>query len=259
MKIILTSYKDKKQHSFEVEGKTLVKDLIKKLEKEIGEYATNIQLLFSSQMLEEQNNLDFYNIKDNDTIFYLYKKIKKTKSKNNNNINKKQEINTNTIFQENKPIEIGNDIDNDNLNIKLKIYSSIIKIMTYKNKYDVETILEKLKKENKDDYNEIMNDKAIKKFKELLQEDITEEDTRNYRNNYNIVLSLKKEDKYDDENNKNKKIKILLNEDEDKFITYWMFKGLKRETIIFEYFKNKLDVKKTEDELKLLININKNS
>ena len=82
--------------------------------------------------LEEQNNLDFYNIKDNDTIFYLYKKVKKTKSKNNNNINKKQEINTNTIFQENKPIEIGNDIDNDNLNIKLKIYSSIIKIMTYK-------------------------------------------------------------------------------------------------------------------------------
>ena len=50
MKVILTSYKDKKQHSFEVEGKTLVKDLINKLEKEIGEYATNIQLLFSSQM-----------------------------------------------------------------------------------------------------------------------------------------------------------------------------------------------------------------
>ena len=81
MKIILTSYKDKKQHSFEVEGKTLVKDLIKKLEKEIGEYATNIQLLFSSQMLEEQNNLDFYNIKDNDTIFYLYKKVKKQNPK----------------------------------------------------------------------------------------------------------------------------------------------------------------------------------
>ena len=128
MKVILTSYKDKKQHSFEVEGKTLVKDLIKKLEKEIGEYATNIQLLFSSQMLEEQNNLDFYNIKDNDTIFYLYKKVKKTKSKNNNNINKKQEINTNTIFQENKPIEIGNDIDNDNLNIKLKYIVLLLKL-----------------------------------------------------------------------------------------------------------------------------------
>ena len=72
-KVILTSYKDKKQHSFEIEGKTLVKDLINKSEKEIGEYVTKIQLLLSSQMLEEQNNLDFYNIKDNDTILYIYK------------------------------------------------------------------------------------------------------------------------------------------------------------------------------------------
>ena len=81
MKIILTSYKDKKQHSFEVEGKTLVKDLIKKLEKEIGEYATNIQLLFSSQMLEEQNNLDFYNIKIMIQFFIYIKKSKKQNPK----------------------------------------------------------------------------------------------------------------------------------------------------------------------------------
>ena len=270
MIVTLSNYKDKKNYKFEVKPETTAKELKYKLKKHLEEIAQykytyyEINLLYSSQILEENKTLSNYNIQNNNTIFYYYKKkkAKGNKADNTNKINnnlKKLDSNENINIDDN--LDKKNGEKNDEINDLLSIYSSIIKILTYYTPSNMKKILEYLHKNNEKLFKEII--KSRESFESLLKMAISNDDIHFYKENYDKVLELKKainNNNNNEINNKNdNKEKIILNEEDDKFIRSWIFKSKKfkkeldKETIILEYIKNKFNKEKTSLSLKEIL------
>lgn len=260
MKVSLVCYKDKINIPLEVKSDTTIEELKGLLTKEM-EKNTNykysfyeIKLLFSSEILEDKKMLSNYNIQSGSTMFFYYKK-KKAKNKG-----KKEEISNN----QNNNIQIdkvdgeneqkGNKKENSKEN--LSTYSAIIKILSYDNSDNITTILRYLKNEKSTIFAEIQRNKE--NFKNLLKMVIDDGDISFYINNYDIVIELKRVIRAnngeinENQDSKNDKYRILLGEEDEKFINLWIYKSKKRldkETIILEYVKNKFDQNKTSMRL----------
>ena len=259
LEIKLNCYKYKEEYKFKLKSvKTTIRQVKEELRNIIRVDLDNIKFLFSSQNLEDDKTLEDYNIQNGNTIFYYYKKPKAQKTKNkipdkkpeindniNNNLNnddniisdnpnkKDNETNENSQLE-----EIGEEVDKYNL----KIYSSIIKILTYKDSNKMEQILKNLKEKNYTDFQNIYKNKI--KFTEYLKTPITKDDVKNYRQYYVKAKNLL------DEQGPNGKFEILITDGEEEYIKSWKKKGLEETTIILEYVKNKFDKQKTDGNLR---------
>lgn len=251
MNIVLKNSKDKTSFPFTVEQDITVEQIKNLLEKEIGDYATEIKILYSSQILDDKKTLSSYGIQDNTTIFYFYKKKKNTKTKvkkgessinkdnNNNDGNNGTGINTITNISK----EIPSMTDKSEKSNTISLYSSIIKILTYKEPNDMIKIIEFMKTNKKKELDEITKDETFLSF---LQAPINKDDIKAYKDNYGLVREII--DAIDGEE-KDKRFKIFLTEDEDKYINYWKRRGVDREKTILELVNNKFDTDKTSNIL----------
>lgn len=260
MKVSLVCYKDKINIPLEVKHDTTIEELKGLLTKEM-EKNTNykysfyeIKLLFSSEILEDKKMLSDYKIQSGSTMFFYYKKKKaknKGKKEENSN-NQNNNIQIDKVDGENE--QKGNKKENSKEN--LSTYSAIIKILSYDNSDNITTILRYLKNEKSTILAEIQRNKE--NFRNLLKMVIDDGDISFYINNYDIVIELKRVIRAnngeinENQDSKNDKYRILLSEEDEKFINLWIYKSKKRldkETIILEYVKNKFDQNKTSMRL----------
>jgi len=260
LEIKLNCYKYKEEYKFKLKSvKTTIRQVKEELRNIIRVDLDNIKFLFSSQNLEDDKTLEDYNIQNGNTIFYYYKKPKAQKTKNkipdkkpeindnniNNNLNNDDNISLDNLNKKDKETnensqleEIGEEVDKYNL----KIYSSIIKILTFKHLEKMEQILKNLKEKNYTDFQNIYKNKI--KFTEYLKTPITKDDVKNYRQYYVKAKNLL------DEQGPNGKFEILITDEEEEYIKSWKKKGLEETTIILEYVKNKFDKIKTDGNLR---------
>ena len=270
MNVILSCYKDKTNIPIEVKPESTAEEIkikLKQLLEEKAEYKYTyyeINLLYSSQILDDKKNLSSYNIQNNNRIFYYYKRkkakgINATNKTNNSIIKQIDSIDSINIDDKMNQKEGEN---NNEINESLSIYSSIIKILTYYEPSYMKIILDYLSGNNKKLFDQIKNDRE--NFASLLKMAITNDDIQFYKENYDKVLVLKKAIKEHNNNNNNNisnnnKEIIILNEEDDKFIRSWISKskqlkkGLDKETIILEYIKNKFNKEKTSLSLKEIL------
>ena len=278
MNVFLSCYKDKTNIPIEVKPESTAEEIkikLKQLLEEKAEYKHTfyeINLLYSSQILDDKKNLSSYNIQNNNTIFYYYKKkkakgINSTNKTNNSIIKQMDSIDSINIDDKMNQKEGEN---NNEINELLSIYSSIIKILTYYEPSYMKIILDYLSGNNKKLFDQIKDDRE--NFASLLKMAITNDDIKFYKENYDKVLVLKKAIKEHNNNNNNNnnnninnnisnnnKEIIILNEEDDKFIRSWILKskqlkkGLDKETIILEYIKNKFNKEKTSLSLKEIL------
>lgn len=258
MNVILTCYKDKKNIPIVFNPDITIAEIKEQLKQILEERAENkytfneINLLYSSQILDDKKTLGSYNIPNNSMIFYYYKKKKSrgkkvgstTNSINNNDNNKVDNINKK---------KISNNNDENDLLIS---YSSIMKILVYYDPSNMGKILKYLEQNKKEVFNLIKENKDS--FENLLKLPISNDDIHFYKKNYEAVLDLKNaisDKKNNEKNNENNKEKIVLNEEDSKFIKTWIFKSKKfkkqldKETIILEYIKNKFNQDETSNRL----------
>ena len=214
-----------------------IKEIKEDLGKKIGIRIENIKLLYSSEELKNEKTLKDYDIHNGTTIFTLIKDYKKIK--NNNIINEENNKTDNNIDDSNKKEE-STKFTLDNIN--LKIYSSIIKILTYENsdKKYINLILDNLKKNHNKIYKEICENKDT--FIKLLKNDIKKDDIEIYKQYISVAKNLI-------EKQENDKFNINITNSEEEYIKTWERRGLEKETIILEYVKNKFDEEKTNDYL----------
>ena len=280
MNVILSCYKDKTNIPIEVKPESTAEEIkikLKQLLEEKAEYKYTyyeINLLYSSQILDDKKNLSSYNIQNNNRIFYYYKRkkakgINATNKTNNSIIKQIDSIDSINIDDKMNQKEGEN---NNEINESLSIYSSIIKILTYYEPSYMKIILDYLSGNNTKLFDQIKHDRD--NFASLLKMAITNDDIQFYKENYDKVLVLKKAIKEHNNNNNNNnnnisnnnnnisnnnKEIIILNEEDDKFIRSWILKsnqlkkGLDKETIILEYIKNKFNKEKTSLSLKEIL------
>ena len=226
MEIKLYCYKYREEHKFTLESKNLeIKELKKRLQEEINVNINDINFLFGSQNLDNEKTLEDYNIQNGSTIFYQYKKpkaIKFDQKKKETNINNKDDNinidkNKNNNIN-NKNTEIKND-ENKNRetpdlsaigNFNLKVYSSIIKLLTYKNEDNMEIILKNLKEQYKNDFKEISTNKNT--FIELLKKPITKNDIEVYKKYYHKAKNLLEKP------GNHEQFEILITDSEEEYI-----------------------------------------
>jgi len=252
--IIVKNSKDKTSFPFIVEQDITVEQLKIKLEKEIGDYATEIKILYSSQILDDKKTLSSYGIQDNTTIFFFYKKKKNTKTKlkkgeSSGSINKDNNNNGGNGGSSNSTIiNIGKAISSSTTDKSdqkpISVYSSIMKILTYKDPNDMRKIIDFLRKKHPEIINEISDNKIS--FLNFFGLPIKKDDIETYKENYEKVREII--DAIDGEEN-DKKFKIFLTEDEDKYINLWKRRGVDREKTILEFVNNKFNTDKTDNIL----------
>jgi len=219
-----------------------IKEIKEDLGRKIGIRIENIKLLYSSEELKNEKTLKDYDIHNGTTIFTLikdYKKIKNISQLKENYNNDENNKTDNNIDDSNKKEE-STKVILDNIN--LKIYSSIIKILTYENseKKYINLILNNLKDNHNKIYKEICENKDT--FIKLLKNDIKKDDIEIYKQYISVAKNLI-------EKQENDKFNINITNSEEEYIKTWERRGLEKETIILEYVKNKFDEEKTNDYL----------
>ena len=229
-----------------------IKEIKEDLGKKIGIRIENIKLLYSSEELKNEKTLKDYDIHNGTTIFTLIKDYKNIKnvSQLKENYNNYNNNDNNIINDENNKTD--NNIDDSNKkeestkftldNINLKIYSSIIKILTFENSDSdyINLILNNLKENHNKIYKEICENKDT--FIKLLKNDIKKDDIEIYKQYISVAKNLI-------EKQENDKFNINITNSEEEYIKTWERRGLEKETIILEYVKNKFDEEKTNDYL----------
>ena len=245
MKIKFFSYKEK-QIILEVAKNTQIKEIREILGQKIHIDYKDIKLLFCSQDLSDNQTLEYYNIQDGSTIFYYNKKAKSSKNKTKNSDKYNKDDKGDEIIKPKEELDILQE-DKETL----KIYSSLIKILTYQkedNMKIMKLILDNLKNSYKEDSEIITKYRDI--FLNFLKEPINQEDIDVYKNNYLKAHNLIK--KPADDKKEEEKFDIYLTDTEELYFNYWESRGLEKETIILEYVKNKFDKEKTDKNLLML-------
>lgn len=260
MNVTLSCYKDKINIQLEVTSDSTIEELKGLLTSELEKKFDNkysfseIKLLYSSEILEDKKILSNYNIHGGSIIFFYYKKKKaKNKGKKEDSSNKTN----NNILDKNDDGNKPKGNNNEETKENLSIYSSIIKILAYNNPSNIKNILQYLYDKKQNIFNEIQRNRES--FSNLLKMAIDDGDISFYKNNYDIVFELKKVIGQNNEiqDSQNDKYRIVLNEEDEKFINLWTYKSKKRiekETIILEYVKNKFDQNKTSLRLMEILN-----
>ena len=236
-----------------------IKDIKEELGKQIKVGVEDIELIFCTQTLKNDKMLKEYEIQNGVTIFSIFKEPKNIKTVpqlvvNTNKRNTKKKNDDNNINNENNNndnkdnIEDSPNIEFDNIN--LKIYSSIIKILAYKNddnNENAEDIMKLIMKNLKEKYDMIYQEIRAHKeyFIKLLKKDIKKEDIEIYKQNIIIAKNLIEKQKEENDD----KFDINITNSEREYIMTWERKGLEKETIILEYVKNKFDEDKTNKSL----------
>ena len=259
MNVILSCYKDKINIPKEFKPETTIgeiKEQLKQILEERADYKytfNEINLLYSSQILDDKKTLSSYNIQNNSMIFYYYKKKKSKGKKVDSSTNSINNINDNNKVDN---INKKKGSNNNDENYLLTTYSSIMKILVYYDPSNMGKILKYLEQNKKEVFKLIKENRE--NFESLLKYPINNDDIHFYKENYEKVLDLKNaiSDKNNNENNnENNKEKIILNEEDNNFIKTWIFKSKKfkkqldKETIILEYIKNKFNQNETSNKL----------
>lgn len=237
--------------------KITVKELKNEFQKKTGIETNNIDFITNGNELIDENTLDFYKIDENSTIIYIKKnndnnnqsqlnnaelEIEKEEKKvdSNNNIN--QEINLNIKNEsnnDNKILDEQNNENNKNLPKELKKIGIFMKILTYKEPFKMNVILNNLKSTNRSLLERIKEKKD--EFSEFLQKPITKEDLDYFKQNYQDAKNLLE---IGDDKDREGKIEIFLTQEETDDIQKLKSIGFSLEDSIEAYVKNDLNGEK---------------